>query len=236
MTDEQRVSGGIYRGEDDRTRLERLVAIFEHSTDAIVGKTLDGTITDWNAAAERAYGWRAEEAVGRHIGMIFPPDRQQEMVDILERLRRGEETPPHETERLRKDGSIFPVLVTVSPIRDRTGRVVMGSKTSLDLTDVLRRLAERSRLEGALLAAREFAHLLQNDLTEPVFLVDVLREDEPDLPPSVTQSLAAIAAGLDAAARHVEQFQQVLRVAIKDTPVGPSLDLDRSTRRDSPST
>jgi hypothetical protein len=96
------------------------------------------------------------------------------------------------------------------------------------------RLAERSRLEGVVLAARELAHVLQNDLTVPVGEVDMLR-DEPSLPPLVAQSLATIAAGMDAAARHVEQFQQVLRVTIKDTPVGPSLDLDRSTRRDSPS-
>ncbi len=170
MTDEQRVSGERVSGEhlpgeDDRARLERLAAIFEHSTDAIVGKTLDGTITDWNAAAERAYGWRTEEAVGRHISMVFPPDRQQELADILGHLRRGEEMPPHETERLRKDGSLFRALVTVSPIRDHTGRAIAGSKTALDLTEVLRRQREEEavRRRDQILAA--VSHDLKTPLT-----------------------------------------------------------------------
>ena len=173
MTDSERaaresrapgVSGEHLPGEDDRARLERLAAIFEHSTDAIVGKTLDGTITDWNPAAERIYGWTAAEAVGRSIEMVFPPDRLSECAEILERLRRGEETGPHETMRQRKDGSTFPVLVTVSPIRDRTGKVIAGSKAALDLSDLQRRqVAEEAlRLRDAFLASA--AHDLQQTL------------------------------------------------------------------------
>lgn len=152
-------------GEDDRARLERLASIFEHSTDAIIGKTLEGEITDWNPAAERTYGWTVAEAVGRNIEIIFPPKRKKELVGILERLRRGEETGPHETERMRKDGRVFPALVTVSPIRDRTGAVIAGSKTSLDLSDIRR----RERAEAAALVLRdEFLGSISHDLQQPL--------------------------------------------------------------------
>jgi hypothetical protein len=104
-----------------------------------------------------------------------------------------------------------------------------------NLREANEQLAGRSRLEGVVLAARALAHLLGNDLALPVGEVDMLRAD-PSLPPTVAASLATIAAGLDAAAQHVEQFQTVLRVTVKETPIGPSLDLDRSTRRDSAST
>lgn len=158
-------SGEHLPGEDDRARLERLASIFEHSTDAIIGKTLEGEITDWNPAAERTYGWTAAEAVGRNIAMIFPPERKQELADILAGLRRGEETGPHETERVRKDGTVFPVLVTVSPIRDRTGTVIAGSKTSLDLSNIRR----RERAEATALVLRdEFLGSISHDLQQPL--------------------------------------------------------------------
>ena len=156
-------SGEHLPGEDDRARVERLAAIFEHTTDAIVGKTLEGIVTDWNPAAERTYGWPAAEAIGRNLEFVFPPDRKQELADILATLRRGEEVGPYETMRQRKDGSLFPALVTVSPIRDRTGQVIAGSKTALDLSNLRR----REVAEEALRLRDEFLATVSHDLQQP---------------------------------------------------------------------
>src|SRR5919199_5545924 len=161
---EREHSGEHLAGEDDRARIERLAAIFEHTTDAIVGKTLEGIVTDWNPAAERTYGWPAAEAIGRNLEFVFPPDRKQELVDILEHLRRGEEVGPYEALRQRKDGSLFPALVTVSPIRDRTGQVIAGSKTALDLSNLRR----REVAEEALRLRDEFLATVSHDLQQPL--------------------------------------------------------------------
>src|SRR5438128_1188841 len=85
-----------------------LAAIVESSDDAIISKNLDGTVTSWNAAAERMFGYPAEEAIGRSIHMIIPTDRQDEEVMVLERITRGEKIDQFETIRCRKDGSCFP--------------------------------------------------------------------------------------------------------------------------------
>src|SRR5919202_3440707 len=157
-------SGEHLPGEDDRARVERLAAIFEHTTDAIVGKTLEGIVTDWNPAAERIYGWPAVEAIGRNLEFIFPPDRKEELADILAALRRGEEVGPYETVRIRKDGSLFPALGTLSPIRDRTGQVIAGSKTALDLSSLRR----RDVAEEALRLRDEFLATVSHDLQQPL--------------------------------------------------------------------
>jgi len=103
--------------------------------------------------------------------------------------------------------------------------------TYAHLQEANKHLAEQARLEGVILAARELAHVLNNDLTVPVGLVDVLLE-ETDLPLRVATPLQAIAEGLESALQHIDQFRQVLRVSIKETPVGPALDLERSTQHD----
>src|SRR5438876_955556 len=96
----------------------RLAAIVRWSDEAIVGKDLDGIITAWNPAAERLFGFTAQEAIGRSIRMIVPADRQGEEDDVLSRLRRGETVEHFETVRMRKDGTPINVALTVSPIRD----------------------------------------------------------------------------------------------------------------------
>jgi len=111
----------------------RLAAIVESSDDAIVAKTLDGTITAWNAAAERLFGYTAAEAIGQSIFLIVPPDLQAEEEEILASLRRGERVERFETIRRRKDGSLVEIAVTVSPVKDRLGRVIGGSKIARDI-------------------------------------------------------------------------------------------------------
>jgi PAS domain S-box-containing protein len=111
-----------------------LAAIVQSSDAAIIGKTLDGTITAWNPAAERIFGYAAEEILGNPVDILAAPSRPHEMKHLLNRIRRGERIERYETERRRKDGSIIHVLLTVSPILDPRGRIVGASKIAHDVT------------------------------------------------------------------------------------------------------
>jgi PAS domain S-box-containing protein len=124
----------------------RLAAIVSSSDDAIVSKDLDGTIRSWNRAAERLFGYTAAEAVGRSIRMIIPADRQWEEDEVLARIGRGESIEHYETVRRRKDGSLVPISLTVSPVRNEFGQVVGISKIARDLSE--KRRTERD-LEDA---------------------------------------------------------------------------------------
>src|SRR5687767_9338217 len=118
-----------------------LDAIIRSSNDAIVTKTLDGTITSWNPGAERVFGYTAEEAVGRPITMLFPPDRLDEEKEFLARISRGEFVEHFETIRVRKDGEPIHISVTLSPIRDESGRIIGVSKIARDITDRIKLIA-----------------------------------------------------------------------------------------------
>src|SRR3984885_15436362 len=105
-----------------------LAAIVNSSDDAIIGKTVDGVITTWNPAAERMYGYTAEEVIGQPVTVLCPPDRVAEIQEILSKIRRGERVCYFETLRQRQDGTVFPVSVTVSPVWD--GRHGLGGARS----------------------------------------------------------------------------------------------------------
>ena len=111
-----------------------LAAIVASSDDAIISKTLDGVITSWNKGAEQLFGWRHDEAIGRSIHLIVPPELQDEERTILERLRLGERVQHLDVERVRKDGSRVHISVTISPVRDRHGHIIGASKTARDIT------------------------------------------------------------------------------------------------------
>jgi PAS domain S-box-containing protein len=132
------------RSEAARQSAERaaqqLVAIVESSRDAIVSKDLNGTIMTWNRGAERLFGYRSEEAVGRPITIIIPKDRLDEEPDILARIRRGEKVDHFETVRRRKDGRRIDISLTISPVRDSSGNIVGASKIARDITE--QKLAE----------------------------------------------------------------------------------------------
>jgi PAS domain S-box-containing protein len=113
----------------------RLAAIVEWSDDAIVSKDLDGTITSWNRAAERMFGYTAGEAIGQSITLIISPERQAEERDVLGRIRAGVSVDHFETVRVRKDGTPIDVSITVSPIRAPDGTIVGASKIARDITD-----------------------------------------------------------------------------------------------------
>src|SRR5215212_3188408 len=110
----------------------RLAAIVESSDDAIVSKDLNGIVMSWNQAAERIFGYTAEEMIGQPIARLVPPERPNEEPEILARLRRGERIDHYETVRVRKDGTRIDVSVTISPIRDHEGHIIGASKVARD--------------------------------------------------------------------------------------------------------
>jgi PAS domain S-box-containing protein len=113
----------------------QLVSIVESSDDAIVSKDLEGVITTWNNGAERLFGYTAEEAIGRPVTILIPPDRADEEPGILARIRRGERIDHYETLRRRKDGSLVDISLTVSPMRNAHGAIVGASKIARDITE-----------------------------------------------------------------------------------------------------
>jgi len=139
----------------DRATLAEIVA---STDDAIISKSLTGIVTSWNPAAERLYGFRAEEMIGRPIAMIIPPHLQEEEAQILAKIKAGERIEHFETARLRKDGVLVEVSITVSPVRDSTGRVIGASKIARDITQQ----RESQRRKDEFLAV--LAHELRNPL------------------------------------------------------------------------
>lgn len=128
----------VFRDVSERRKAfdtaRRLASIVENSDDAIVAKSLEGIVTAWNRGAEHLFGYSADEMIGAPISRIIPPDRLDEMRKILDRVGNGESVDHHETERLAKDGRRIKVSLTVSPVRDRDGRVVGASKIARDIT------------------------------------------------------------------------------------------------------
>lgn len=137
---------------------QRLAAIVECSEDAIISKDLNGTIVTWNHAAERLFGYTAAEAVGRPVTMLIPNDRQQEEANILESICSGRPVARYETYRQRKDGTLIPIALTVSPLRDRSGRIIGASKIARDISDLVR------IREHQTLLLHEMSHRVKNVL------------------------------------------------------------------------
>ncbi|NGO51041.1 PAS domain S-box protein [Allomesorhizobium camelthorni] len=133
-----------------------LSAIVESSDDAIVSKDLGGIIRSWNKGAERLFGYTARETIGKPITMLIPEDRQNEEPGIIERIRKGERVDHYETVRLRKDGSKVSISLTVSPIKDSTGRVIGASKIARDISE---RKESQHRI---LMLMREVNHRVKN--------------------------------------------------------------------------
>jgi len=152
---------GVFVGGYDVTEAERgarslhktdqlLVALVTSSDDAIISKTVDGVVTSWNAGAERVFGYRAAEMIGRPISLLAMPGREDEMPAILDRVRRGERVEHFETERRHKDGSTVVVSLSVSPIHDEAQRVIGASKVARDITAVRRSADDLKRAETRL--------------------------------------------------------------------------------------
>jgi two-component system sensor histidine kinase/response regulator len=160
-------TGELTRALDDlrlaEVKLASLATIVESSEDAIVGKDLDGVVTSWNLGAERIFGYTAVEAVGRPMTFLFPPDRLDEEPTILERLRSGERVDHFESARLAKDGRSINVSLTISPIKDPSGRIVGISKIARDIS-------AKKRVEEALKLSEEQFRLLANSIPQLVWM------------------------------------------------------------------
>jgi PAS domain S-box-containing protein len=158
-----RVPRDITRRKEAERTTGMLAAIVDCSDDAIISKDLNGVINSWNKGAERMFGYAAREAVGQHITLIIPPDRQEEETSIIERLKRGERVDHFETLRVRRDGTPLDISLTISPLRDGEGRVIGASKVARDIT-------ERKRADQALRESKERLRSFADELETEVRL------------------------------------------------------------------
>jgi len=129
-------------------KMSGLAAIVESSDDAIIGKTLDGIITSWNAGAEQIYDYTAEEAIGRNISFLVPPEKTDDIEFVLGKINRGESFVHYETQRTKKDGTLIQVSLTMSPIRDNAGKLVGASTIARDITNRKKVEEERTLLSA----------------------------------------------------------------------------------------
>jgi PAS domain S-box-containing protein len=159
---------------ESEQRLRWLASIVESSDDAIVSKNLDGIITSWNRGAERIFGYSASEAIGQHITLVIPHDRQSEEREILTRLRRGERIDHFETVRQRKQGSLIVVSLTVSPVRDADDKIVGASKIARDITE------QKRSQELIVTLAREAEHRSKNLLANALATVNLSQSSSPE--------------------------------------------------------
>jgi two-component system CheB/CheR fusion protein len=157
----------ITERKDAEVAVARLAAIVECSDDAIIAKNLDGVIQTWNRGAEKLFGYTEKEAVGQPVTLLIPPDRVKEEPAILERIRRGEHIDHYESVRLRKDGSLLDVSLTISPIVDEHGQIVGASKIARDISD--RKLTEAALIKSEKLAAAgRLAATLAHEINNPL--------------------------------------------------------------------
>src|SRR5688572_3638076 len=214
----------VSEGSEDRLRMEArawLAAIVEGSDDAIVSKSLEGVISTWNKGAERIFGYAAAEVIGRPINILIPSDRQEEEPQILARIRSGERVEHFETVRMRKDGRLIDVSVTISPVRDATGTIVAASKIARDIS-------EQKRLQRELTVAMEAAetanrakdhflsvlsHELRTPLTPVLAAVSAIAAD-PSLPEEdLRGQMEMIRRNVETEARLVDDLLDLTRIA-----------------------
>jgi PAS domain S-box-containing protein len=222
----------VFRDASERKRAEAerayLAAIVESSDDAVVSKTLESTITSWNKAAERIFGYTAAEVIGRSIRIIIPPDRQDEEDMVLERLGRGERIDHYETVRRRKDGTLIDVSLTISPIKDGEGRIIGASKIARDITEK-KRMEER--LREVIRNLRQTEEVLrENDRRKDEFLAMLAHELRNPLAP--IRNAARVLRHSPAAHGQAEQMLDIIERQAEHLTrlVDDLLDVSRITR------
>jgi PAS domain S-box-containing protein len=198
-----------------------LAAIVESSDDAIVSKTLEGIIISWNKGAERIFGYTAAEMIGRPLNIIIPADRQHEETEILRRIRAGERVDHFETVRQRKDGTFIDISVTISPVRDASGRIIGASKIARDVTlqKYLQRelVAAKDAAEAASQAKDHFlsvlSHELRTPLTPVLAAVSLIESQTTMSPQDLRGQVRMIRRNVETEARLVDDLLDLTRIA-----------------------
>ena len=198
----------------------RLGAIVSSADDGILSKTLDGVVTTWNASAGRMFGYTAEEMIGRPGHHLTPPELRHEEEEILTRVRAGEPIEHYETERMTKDGRRLPVSLTISPIRDASGKVTGASKIIRDITErkqaeealqiAMAEIERSSRAKDDFLAA--LSHELRTPLT-PVLMTAAALENDIALPVEVREQLAMMRRNIEIEARLIDDLLDLTRIS-----------------------
>ncbi|HUH32742.1 MAG TPA: PAS domain S-box protein [Daejeonella sp.] len=149
-----------------------LASIVNSSDDAIISKTLDGTITSWNRAAERLFGYTPSEVIGKHISLLIPADRLQEEELIIGKIARGENVDHFETIRSTKDGTEIPISLTISPVTDLSGKIIGASKIARDISEQIKSQETNERLFREIKALNEkkdeFIGIASHELKTPL--------------------------------------------------------------------
>lgn len=212
----------VTQARRDEEASRRLGAIAESTEDAIWGTDLQGIVTDWNRSAERLYGYKAEEVRGRSISIILPPGREGELDGLFRRLSSGERVADHETERRRRDGTIVPVAVTLSMVRDAAGRQTGFSAVVRDLTawrKAQRELQEtHARLAQAYSELETFTYTASHDMRGPLrrivnFSEILLRGREPGISEEAARAVAAISNNARFLAKLVDVLLELSRIS-----------------------
>jgi|GEM_PF-621058 len=211
---------GVFAAARDITERKRaeetvlqLVAIVESSDDAIIGKTLDGTITSWNKGAEKIYGYTEHEVVGKPVTILAPHDREDEIKGILEQVKSGKSVKRIETVRRNKIGGSFPVSLTISPIIDKEGNIVGASTITRDISDRVKLAQQREALQEQLLQAQKmeaigtlaggFAHDFNNKLQVIDGYVNLILFNK-DLPETIKKELGVIKQTVESSAELIK--------------------------------
>ncbi len=210
------ISEDITERKQSEEKNLRLAAIVDSSDDAIIGKTLDGTITSWNKGAESLYGYRSDEVIGQPVSILLPPELFDDFPDILTRINRGELVSHVETKRLRKDGTIVDVSLNVSPIKNPQGQIIGASSTARDITERKRLEEERTAIANKLLYTQKLeslnamaggiAHDFNNQLAVVLGNLELALTD---LPPAESEVKTSIINAISAAKRLAELSRQI---------------------------
>ena len=220
------MSGETDRCAGDAELSSLLAAIVESSVDAIVATTLDGVVTSWNLGAEAMFGYTAEEMTGRHVSVLIPSDRAEELVSILGQLQRGRRVHHFETQRARKDGTLIDVSLSVSPVRDRSGAIRGVAAVARDVTE--RNWAEAER------RAAEAGQQQAERMETPARLAGGIASEFSSLLSAIMGYTASVATATTGDPRVQADVQQIQAAAGSRRPAGQGTSPLQPPRADPP--